>query len=158
VLNAGNVEQVGAPLELYHNPKNLFVAGFIGSPQMNFIDTEVMQADASGVKVGLPGGGSVVAKVNGTGVRGGDKVKLGIRPEHLSESGGDSSLVGETEVVEELGESHFLYVRTADGKLVTLRHAGDAPVMASTKVSIGVPGDLSHVFTADGTALKRLSA
>ncbi|MFT4134195.1 ABC transporter ATP-binding protein [Labrys sp. (in: a-proteobacteria)] len=158
VLNAGNVEQVGAPLELYHNPHNLFVAGFIGSPQMNFIDTEVQAADASGVKVALPGGGSVVAKVDGNGVRAGDKVKLGIRPEHLQETGGEASFTGDVEVVEELGESHFLYVRTADGRLVTLRHAGDAPVVAATKVNIGVPGDLSHVFKADGSALRRLPA
>ncbi|CAM5764439.1 maltose/maltodextrin import ATP-binding protein MalK [Labrys miyagiensis] len=158
VLNAGNVEQVGAPLELYHHPRNLFVAGFIGSPQMNFIDTEVMQADAGGVKVGLPGGGSVVARVDGAGVRSGDKVKLGIRPEHLSESGGDSSFSGEIEVVEELGESHFLYVRTADGKLITLRHAGDAPVADSARTSIGVPGELCHLFAADGAALRRLPA
>ena len=55
VLNAGRVEQVGSPLELYHNPRNLFVAGFIGSPQMNFIEAEVVAADASGVQ-GLPAG------------------------------------------------------------------------------------------------------
>jgi ABC-type sugar transport system ATPase subunit len=156
VLNAGNVEQVGAPLELYHNPRNLFVAGFIGSPQMNFIDTEVLASDPSCAKIALPGGGSVVAKVDGSGVRAGDKVKLGVRPEHLSETGGEASFNGAVEVVEELGESHFLYVRGGDGKLITLRHAGDAPVSAASDVTVGVPGDLCHVFKADGTALRRL--
>jgi len=156
VLNAGNVEQVGAPLELYHNPRNLFVAGFIGSPQMNFIDTEVLASDPSGAKIALPGGGSVVAKVDGSGVRAGDKVKLGVRPEHLSETGGEASFNGTVEVVEELGESHFLYVRGGDGKLITLRHAGDAPVSDASDVTVGVPGDLCHVFKADGTALRRL--
>jgi multiple sugar transport system ATP-binding protein len=62
VLKAGNVEQVGSPLALYHHPDNLFVAGFIGSPQMN-IDSQILLADATGVKLALPGGGGVVAQV-----------------------------------------------------------------------------------------------
>jgi multiple sugar transport system ATP-binding protein len=156
VLNAGHVEQVGAPLELYHQPRNLFVAGFIGSPQMNFIDSEVVAADASGVKVTLPGGGTVVAKVAGGAVRPGEAVKLGVRPEHLLEGEGDGSFVGDVDVVEELGESHFLYVRSPDGKVVTVRAAGDAPVRAKTRFSIGVPGEACHVFTRDGRALQRL--
>jgi len=156
VLNAGNVEQVGAPLELYHRPKNLFVAGFIGSPQMNFVDAEVMAADASGVKVALPGGGSVVAKVRGDGLAAGEKVKLGVRPEHLTDSNGDGSIPGEVDVVEELGESYFLYVRTPDGKLMTVRAGGDAPVRAKSRLNIGIPGEACHVFAKDGAALPRL--
>jgi multiple sugar transport system ATP-binding protein len=157
VLNAGRVEQVGAPLDLYHRPKNLFVAGFIGSPQMNFIDAEVVDADASGVNVALPGGGSVVASVAGGGVARGDKVKLGVRPEHLAESRAEGALTGDVDVVEELGESHFLYVRTSDGRVVTVRAQGDAPVRARTRIAIGVPGEACHVFRADGTALPRLN-
>jgi ABC-type sugar transport system ATPase subunit len=156
VLNAGNVEQVGAPLELYHRPRNLFVAGFIGSPQMNFLDAEVMAADATGVKVALPGGGSVVAKVRGGGLAPGEKVKLGVRPEHLTEGEGDGAIPGEVDVVEELGESHFLYVRTPDGKLVTVRAGGDAPVRAKSRLNIGIPGEACHVFAKDGAALPRL--
>jgi ABC-type sugar transport system ATPase subunit len=156
VLNAGNVEQVGAPLELYHRPRNLFVAGFIGSPQMNFIDAEVAASDPTGVKVVLPGGGSVVARVAGNGVAKGDKVKLGIRPEHLAEGSGDGAISGEVEVVEQLGESHFLYVRAADGRLLTVRANGDSPIAARTKVSLGLPGEACHVFQKDGTALQRL--
>ena len=156
VLNAGHVEQVGAPLELYHHPRNLFVAGFIGSPQMNFIDAEVEAADPTGVRVRLPGGGSVVAKVHGNGARPGDKVKLGVRPEHLAEAGGDGAIAGTVEVVEELGESHFLYVRTPDGKLLTVRAGGDAPIAARTAVSVGIPSDACHLFAADGSALRRI--
>jgi multiple sugar transport system ATP-binding protein len=94
VLNAGSVEQVGAPLELYHRPRNLFVAGFIGSPQMNFVDAEVLAADPSGVKLALPGGGAVAATVNGSALRQGDKVKLGIRPEHLQPDSAGASFRG----------------------------------------------------------------
>ena len=156
VLNAGNVEQIGAPLELYHRPKNLFVAGFIGSPQMNFIDTEVVSADASGVSVALPGGGSVVARVDGTGLAKGAKVKLGVRPEHLTTGGDESGMAGTVEVIEQLGESHFLYVRLADGKLVTVRAAGDAAIRSRSTVRIAIDGATCHVFTADGLARPRL--
>ena len=156
VLNAGNIEQVGSPLELYHHPKNIFVAGFIGSPQMNFIDADVISADATSVKARLPGGGSVIAKVNGSGTKAGDKVTVGVRPEHLTVGGGESSITGDVEVVEELGESFFLYVRTPDGKLMTLRHTGDAHTKVGQKISIFLPGDLTHVFKADSSALQRL--
>jgi multiple sugar transport system ATP-binding protein len=123
---------------------------------MNFIDAEVAASDPTGVKVVLPGGGSVVARVAGNGVAKGDKVKLGIRPEHLAEGSGDGSISGEVEVVEQLGESHFLYVRTADGRLLTVRAVGDSPIAARTKVSLGLPGEACHVFQKDGTSLQRL--
>ena len=107
-------------------------------------------------KLLLPGGGSVVARVAGASVRKGDKVKLGVRPEHLMESTGEGAIIGDVDVVEELGESHFLYVRTPDGRIVTVRATGDAPVRARTHIAIGVPGEACHVFTADGSALPRL--
>jgi ABC-type sugar transport system ATPase subunit len=158
VLNAGRVEQIGAPLELYHAPRNLFVAGFIGSPQMNFIASEVVAADGTGVKLALPGGGAVVARVAGDGVRPGDKVTLGVRPEHLLEGQGEATIPADVDVVEELGESHFLYVRTPDGNIVTLRSPGDAPVRAKARLTIGVPGEACHVFAKDGSALRRLQS
>ena len=156
VLSAGRVEQIGGPLELYHHPANLFVAGFIGSPQMNFIEGEAVRAGADGVEVRLPGGGSVVAKVNGSGVTSGAKVKLGVRPEHLAIGGGAGSLTGTPEVIEQLGESHFVHLRIADGKLITLRAGGDATVTSMQPTSIVIDGGLCHVFTADGKALRRL--
>ena len=67
VLQGGVIEQVGSPLELYHHPRNRFVAGFIGSPTMNFIDTQVQNVQAESVTVGLPGGGSVTAPVKDQG-------------------------------------------------------------------------------------------
>ena len=105
----------------------------------------------------LPGGGSVVAKVAGNGVAKGDKVQLGVRPEHIVEKAGESGLMGEVEVVEQLGESHFLYVRTADKRLITVRAVGDSPIAAKTKVALGLPGEACHVFLKDGSALRRLT-
>ncbi len=158
VLNAGVVEQAGSPLELYEHPANLFVAGFIGSPQMNFIDTEVQAAGSSSVTVTLPGGEAFTVPVDGTTARKGDRVKLGIRPEHLQvgTEADDGKLAGVIEVVENLGESHFIYLRTATGALVTIRANGISSLTAKTNLSVRIPPEACHVFNSDGNALRRL--
>jgi multiple sugar transport system ATP-binding protein len=74
VLNGGRIEQVGSPLDLYHRPRNTFVAGFIGSPKMNFVKTTVSGAPNGRIKVALPGGGSVA--LDGQGARPGSSVTL----------------------------------------------------------------------------------
>ena len=87
VLNGGTVEQYGSPLELYHHPQNLFVAGFIGSPKMNFLDGEVQSIANNAVTVSLPSGEQVVADIEADSISPGDKVTLGLRPEHLVDGG-----------------------------------------------------------------------
>jgi multiple sugar transport system ATP-binding protein len=156
VLSAGRVEQVGAPLELYHRPQNLFVAGFIGSPRMNFIETTVESADGAGVKVGLPGGAAVAARVDGRGVSPGQKVTLGIRPEHILADGGEGArLSGTVDVVEQLGEAYLLHVRIADGSLITAKLPGDARYGEGDRVELTVPGALCHLFSEEGQAFMR---
>ncbi|OKL42329.1 ABC transporter ATP-binding protein [Pseudovibrio exalbescens] len=154
VLNAGRVEQVGSPLELYHRPQNAFVAGFIGSPKMNFIKSSVVSLQERGVEVALPGGGTVIASVAADGVATGDQVKVGIRPEHLSVSA-EGPMTGVVEVIESLGESHFLYVRDANGTLVTVQGKGDTRLKNGDTIALEVPGSLCHVFRKDDTALPR---
>src|ERR1041384_2323506 len=78
VLNAGVIEQVGAPLELYHHPSNRFVAGFIGSPKMNFLPGKLVSADARSAKVALQAGGEVEVAVDATRASAGSAVTLGI--------------------------------------------------------------------------------
>jgi multiple sugar transport system ATP-binding protein len=84
VLNAGRVEQVGAPLELYHRPANLFVAGFIGSPRMNFMTTRIIKSSGGLARVELPGGGIVSVPIQGIRFQKNAPIVLGIRPEHLT--------------------------------------------------------------------------
>ena len=161
VLREGRVEQVGAPLDLYHTPANRFVAGFIGSSQMNFIDCAVEAADAQGVLVRLPGGPRLPAPVGGASLRAGDLVTLGVRPEHLlagrsPENG--ATLSGRCAVVEQLGDSHLLHVELPDELRLTVRGAGDATARARDQLTIGVPAEHCHVFLADGRALARRSA
>jgi ABC-type sugar transport system ATPase subunit len=156
VLRAGEVEQVGAPLRLYHHPRNLFVAGFIGSPQMNFIKTKVVDAGPEGVTVDLPGGGTVQARVSPEGIEAGMPVTLGIRPEHIIEGQGGSRMTGRADVVEQLGESHLLHLDMPDGQRVIVRHAGDSKAQEGQNIEIGIDGSECHLFFEDGLAANRL--
>ncbi len=156
VLQAGLVEQVGSPLELYHHPRNLFVAGFIGSPTMNFLKTEVRATQADSVTVGLPGGGSISVPVKPGKCRPGDNVTLGVRPEHLLEGGGgDGELKGEVLVVERLGGATYCYLKLEDDTLLLPR----SPVTATSRCATSSPlesrSESCHVFDPDGLALEQ---
>ena len=100
------------------------------------VEGRVESADAAGVKVALPGGGFAVTPVSGSSLHPRDRVTFGVRPEHLTFGGNGSGLKGRVEVVEELGESHFVYLRTADGALVTLRGSAGSPVKTGEEVSV----------------------
>ncbi|MDR3372816.1 MAG: sn-glycerol-3-phosphate ABC transporter ATP-binding protein UgpC [Ancalomicrobiaceae bacterium] len=157
VLSAGNVEQIGTPLELYEYPDNLFVAGFIGSPQMNFLEARVAEVGSGGLTLTAPDGTPIETLVATDGVKPGDKVKLGIRPEHLelAEVGETGTISGDIEVIEDLGESHFIYVRYAGGTLLTFRANGLSTVKPHSKIALRLPPNCCHVFRADGKALRR---
>src|SRR3569833_273887 len=125
-MNQGRVEQVGAPLELYHHPQNQFVAGFIGSPKMNFVKGKVVGADAMGISVDVGEGKPRAIPFEGAQV--GETVTLGIRPEHLGEGARHAmQLTGTVEAVEHLGEASYVLVRRPDGTLLTARSPGDCP-------------------------------
>jgi multiple sugar transport system ATP-binding protein len=156
VLQAGRVEQVGAPLDLYHRPANRFVAGFIGSPQMNFIDVEAIAVRREGAEVRLPGGQPILVPVAAAGLRAGEPLTLGIRPDHVTVSDPESAqLAGRILLVEELGENHLLHA-DADGLRVTLRAPGEAAYRAGEVVGIAIAGDACHLFKPSGEALPRL--
>ncbi|TIS62280.1 MAG: ABC transporter ATP-binding protein [Mesorhizobium sp.] len=127
VLNAGNIEQVGSPMELYKTPKNLFVAGFIGSPKMNLI--EGAPADKYGAKT------------------------IGIRPEHIniSTTAGDwKATVG---VAEHLGSDTFLHVQTDGIGTINVRADGEVAVKHGDTVYLTPDKSKLHRFGADGKAL-----
>ena len=152
VLNAGRIEQVVTPLELYHRPANLFVAGFIGSPQMNLMECQVAGVGPNEVLVSLPGGGTLSVPVQPNGVQTGEAVTLGIRPDHLRISP-DGPLSGRVELVEELGENHLLYVDAGQGRRLTIREPGDARHEAGSTVSLNLAREFCHLFRTTGEAL-----
>ncbi|MFP4905579.1 ABC transporter ATP-binding protein, partial [Paraburkholderia sp. BR14261] len=107
----GSVAQVGAPLDLYHHPKSRFVAGFIGSPKMNFFAGTVVGGDDGGVDIDLQSGERVRARVDGSRARAGMKVTLGVRPEHLRVAGdarNEQTLACRVKLVEHMGEHSYI--------------------------------------------------
>ena len=139
VMNEGIVQQVGPPLDLYDRPENLFVAGFIGSPTMNFIDGIVTLKDGPQVRLA---DGSLVA-VAASGLREGQAVTLGLRPEHLAM--GDSGIAGEILVVEPLGMCTQVAVEVKD-HLLTLMVMDRTKVEPGDPVRLTISPSLVHVF------------
>ncbi|MCG8422265.1 MAG: sn-glycerol-3-phosphate ABC transporter ATP-binding protein UgpC [Proteobacteria bacterium] len=159
ILNAGHVAQVGAPLELYHGPENLFVAGFIGSPKMNFIDAKIEKSEEQGADVNLSTGVSVRVPVDAKSADKGTKVTLGIRPEHVKRvtNGGDGQIKGEVQFVEHLGEGSLIYVGTEfSDDPITVKEDGDAKVKAGNTIAMEFPEASCHLFNTEEKAFKRL--
>ncbi len=152
VLNAGRVEQVGDPMALYRRPCNLFVAGFIGSPQMNFLPGRVAAVSPREVTVALPSGGRVCIRGVIGPVAPGDPLTLGIRPEHIVLQPENPLLSGTITEVERLGAESNFYVEVA-GTLVTVRGLGDHPLSVGDGAQLGFDGEECHLFDARGTAL-----
>ncbi len=128
VLNAGRVEQVGSPLELYDRPDNLFVAGFIGSPKMNLV-------------------GGRIAEGHGAAT-------IGIRPEHLLVGREGEGWRGTISVAEHLGSDTFLYVDVKDVGLVTVRTQGEAGLRTGDSVVLRPDPARLHRFDRDGRAIR----
>jgi multiple sugar transport system ATP-binding protein len=126
VLNGGRVEQVGAPMELYNNPANTFVAGFIGSPQMNFLEAQPL---------GEPG------------------KTLGIRPEHLELSRETGRIPGTISHVEHLGGETNVYVRTDHHGLLTVRRFGEHSYGVDETVHLTPDATRAFHFGDDGRRL-----
>ena len=155
VLRAGLVEQVGPPLELYNHPRNRFVAGFIGSPQMNFLEGRVAAADGSGLTVDLPGLGRLSTRASSNQVAPGDKVSIGIRPEHIRAGHeGENNLTGAVAGIEQLGG--LSYVRLADPN-ITIQIPGQTRLASGEPTPIHFPIEALHVFDADGMTLSTTS-
>jgi multiple sugar transport system ATP-binding protein len=157
VLNAGHVEQVGAPLEVYHRPRTRFAAGFLGSPRMNFIGGEVAAAGSDGVTVKLTGGGTITAAVAPGSTRVGDAVTVGVRPEHIGLVAVDGApLSAAIQLVENLGDHSILHLdrEQQDGGRVLVK-IDKPPAGEGKTVGFVLPSEELHVFDAKGLALAR---
>ena len=127
VLNEGRIEQVGHPLELYQHPANRFVAGFIGSPKMNFIT------------------GAAAAEF--------DAEEIGIRPEHLTLSRDSGTWRGSVSHAEHLGSDTFVYIEIDQLGLLTVRTLGETPCQAGDEFYVTPDRQALHRFDKDGTTL-----
>nr|WP_316650798.1 sn-glycerol-3-phosphate ABC transporter ATP-binding protein UgpC [uncultured Gellertiella sp.] len=152
VLSAGRIEQVGSPLELYHRPKNLFVAGFIGSPKMNFLPGTATSVDG-GTRVTLDAGGDLLLPATAQPVTG-QKVTLGIRPEHMDGTKGEGgSLKGTLRLAEYLGSETMFYVELANGTEIAVKADGLSTGKPGDAFDVPVPVAACHLFDASGASL-----
>ncbi|PRY72304.1 ABC transporter ATP-binding protein [Halomonas ventosae] len=154
VLHDGEVEQVGSPMELYHHPRNRFVAGFIGSPKMNFLEVGLERMHAEGVGIRLPGGGTCSVPADGSELAADSALELGIRPEHLLLDD-QGPLEGEIQVLERLGGQTSLYVQMGES-MVTIMADGDVAHRVHETVRFGFEPGRAHLFDARGLALPSL--
>jgi len=159
VLNVGHVEQVGTPLDVYHRPRTLFAAGFLGSPKMNFLRGKVAEVAQRRVVVSLESGGSAAAHVDPGGLVAGDTVTLGIRPEHLRVRTGDQGAFTATvSLVEDLGDHAILHLDRPqiDGRIMV--KVVERGVKEGDVIRFDLPPEECHVFDGQGVARTRSEA
>jgi multiple sugar transport system ATP-binding protein len=157
VLNAGMVEQVGVPMDLYEHPRNLFVAQFIGSPKMNLISAEMVEGTATSATVRTAAGSTIRVAVDATRSRAGDKVTVGIRPEQLTLAGAGATIAAVATFVETLGNATFAYLACpGQPDTLTVQLPGDVRPGTGDTLTLHIAPDQAHLFDADGTAFPRL--
>jgi ABC-type sugar transport system ATPase subunit len=149
VMSEGRIEQIGKALDLYYAPANLFVAGFIGSPAMNFFSGTVETVEGGTARV--VGAGFEPLALPAAALDRGAKVTIGVRPEHLRIAGqGPFATSGAVELVERLGESSFAHVRRADDKMLVVEVRGRETPEVTQNVTFRAPLQDIHVFDASG--------
>ena len=153
IAREGSLAQTGTPLELYHPPKTLFVAGFIGAPRMNFLPARVAKVHFDRVVAETASGLKVAASVCGERSSVGDAVTLGIRPEHVSFG---EVLPARVVNVERFGDSALLYFETAEtADPIVMRTDGATRLKRGDTVSLALPEEHVHVFDVEERALTR---
>ncbi len=161
VLSVGKIEQVGSPLELYEHPRNLFVAGFIGSPKMNFIPATVIQAGATEALVQGPGSEVLRVLVDASRAKPGDAVTLGVRPEHFAvgQPGSANTLNTRVTFVESLGSSTQAYCAYAGlDEPLSVQLDGRVRTRLDAPLALTAPAEACYLFDAAGGAFQRLAS
>jgi multiple sugar transport system ATP-binding protein len=157
VFNEGLIEQVGTPLELYKSPANIFVAGFIGSPKMNFLPARRSLQDSTRYdQLALADGTIITNSRLNLKARGVDEsLTVGIRPEHLeiSTDGCPNGLPVEVIAVEHLGDMTYLYVQGGGVENLVVRSGAEDTLQVGARIHLYLPQAHIHVFGADGQVI-----
>jgi lactose/L-arabinose transport system ATP-binding protein len=156
VLRGGNIEQIGAPLDLYDNPANQFVAGFVGSPKMNFVTAEVVGAQANAITIALSSDKTVRLRLPVTGmVEPGAQVTLGIRPEHFLDAGkGDADLTVTIDVAEHLGNTSYIYANIPGGEQLIIEQPESRTAVNRDTLTVGLSTARIFLFDSSGKRLR----
>ncbi|WP_322887422.1 sn-glycerol-3-phosphate ABC transporter ATP-binding protein UgpC (plasmid) [Sinorhizobium medicae] len=150
VLRDGRIEQTGSPREVYEDPANMFVAGFIGSPRMNFLEAE-WQGDGT-VHIGSA---ALWAPIDGSSLAPGDRLRLGMRPEHLTVcEPGAERIAAQVEFSEYLGGTRYLYCQLEDGQSLVVEQREGPDWQVGERLSFSVPEDRRRFFAGDGRRLR----
>jgi multiple sugar transport system ATP-binding protein len=156
VLHDGRIEQIGSPMELYEHPLNKFVAGFIGSPQMNFLEGRAIASSASGITFSNDGLGKLELPIIAESVRADHSLTVGIRPEHteLEVTQGKNGVPGVVNIVENLGGETYLHVEVAPQvPLIMVKLHGSLGPGRGGRVKLHFPPGKIHLFDAAGSAV-----
>ena len=155
VLRAGNIEQVGAPLDLYDDPANQFVAGFVGSPKMNFIKAVVTGKDAAGLTIALTADKNVRLTLPlAAALAEGTEVTLGVRPEHFGDAGkGDADLTVSVDVAEHLGNTSYIYA-TLGGEQLIIERPESRATGNRDSLTVSLTATRSFLFDSTGQRLR----
>jgi ABC-type sugar transport system ATPase subunit len=153
VMNKGRIEQSGSPLDLYYAPANLFVAGFIGSPAMNFVAAEVTGAGDKLMQLRLSNGERIDIAARSQMPKH-QAVTLGFRPEHTHLGGpAGPALTGTVEIIERLGETGYAHIRLANGQTIVAEVRGAPGYAIGDSVQVTLTEDRLHLFNASGMAI-----
>lgn len=152
ILDNGRVAQVGAPLDLYDEPANRFVAGFIGSPAMNFLAGTIVKVQGADAEIDLKIGTRVQVRLLGQGTRVGLMVEFGIRPEHILITEDRSAFSARAELVELLGSDSFIHLREGAEKL-TIRTDGKNRARAGDEIRVNLNTGPRYLFDLSGARL-----
>jgi multiple sugar transport system ATP-binding protein len=156
VFNGGRIEQAGAPLELYERPINRFVAGFLGSPRMNFLPVTLVGEEGATAAVRLPDGSLVEVAADAAHARPGGGLTLGVRPEHLrlAPEAGGGAIAGVVALVEYLGDVTLGYVRVdgVEGMVAVKCSAAAALPAAGSRVALAFDPGRAFLFDETGAA------
>ena len=154
VLRAGRIEQVGTPLELYNTPANVFVAGFLGSPRMNFMSGKVTRVDGHRADIELAGGQTLSTDFPAP-PRPGAEITIGVRPEGLVPvPEGQGVLTGEVTIAEQLGGETYVYLSLPHGDSVTIEIKGQAQIRPGDRLDLAFEGDKFHIFGKDEKVIR----
>ncbi len=154
VMRGGAIEQIGTPAELYENPANMFVAGFIGSPQMNFLAGELVGDGSSRPSVRLEDGALIALPEKANGLAQSGKVTLGIRPEHLAPSNGTPGFKRTAQFIERLGGSANIHLMDEAGAgEIVWQQREPIGISDGEEISLSPESAHIHLFNADGQSL-----
>ncbi|MBB3459035.1 lactose/L-arabinose transport system ATP-binding protein [Rhizobium sp. BK313] len=157
VLRGGNIEQIGAPLDLYDDPANKFVAGFVGSPKMNFLPAEIVEKQTGSITVALQNLREVRLSlpINAAQVETGQAVTLGIRPEHFLEAGrGDVDMTVDVDVAEHLGNTSYIYANVAGGEQIVIEREESRNTGNRDTLTVALSAAKTFLFDGAGNRLR----